>query len=71
MLCELTAQNLRNSVGHGLTDGFRKAEAALLVQPFCHVRGMHVDTGTQVVVQIHLKRGGTGTGVVADASEGI
>jgi len=28
--------------GRGLYDEFRKAEAALLIQSFCHVRGMHV-----------------------------
>ena len=48
LLCEPTAQNLRNRVGHGLADEFSQAEAALLIQSFCHVRGMHVASSPSV-----------------------
>lgn len=48
LLCEPTAQNLRNRVGHGLADEFSQVEAALLIQSFCHVRGMHLASSPSV-----------------------
>lgn len=47
LLCEPTAQNLRNRVGHGLADEFTQAEAALLVQAFCHVRRFALTTNSE------------------------
>jgi hypothetical protein len=46
LLSEVTGPNLRNRIGHGLTDLVTPQEAALLIQAACHVRLLKVDDGS-------------------------
>ena len=38
LLCEVTALNLRNRVGHGLDDEIAERETSLLIHAACHLR---------------------------------